>query len=107
MSKKSFPGELKDAWPEIFGEVEMNVIPLNYVVSITLTFKNDKVWEIEFLPETQKDEKAWAKFEEEVYEIVDSYDDEIEGIDFRLDTDRIKEDISKTTQAFLKNRRLK
>jgi gas vesicle protein len=102
---KTLPKDVVDLWPEIFGEVTLNVVPLIYVHTIEITFKNKKVWEIDF----KKNLKArnWDTFEKELKEIISQYEDEISEIDFRLDTDRIKKDITQHTKKFLNNRKLK
>jgi hypothetical protein len=102
---KTLPKDVVDLWPEIFGEVTLNVVPLIYVHTVEITFKNKKVWEIDF----KKNLKArnWDTFEKELKEIISQYEEEISEIDFRLDTDRIKKDMIKHTKKFLNNRKLK
>lgn len=102
---KTLPKDVVDLWPEIFGEITLNVVPFVYVHTIEITFKNKKVWEIDF----KKNLKArnWDSFENELKEIISQYEDEIFEIDFRLDTDRIKKDITRHTKKFLNNRKLK
>lgn len=102
---KTLPKEVVDLWPEIFGEVTLNVVPLVYVHTLEITFKNKKVWEIDF----RKNLKArnWDAFEKEIKEIISQYEDEIYAVNFRLDTDRIKKDISRHTKKFLNSRKLK
>jgi gas vesicle protein len=104
-SGKCLPDDVIRLWPEIFGEVTLNVVPLSYVHTIEITFKNTKVWEIDF----KKNLKAqnWETFEKEIKEVIRQYEDEIDKIDFRLDTDRIKKDMIKHTKKFLNNRKLK
>lgn len=104
-SGKTLPKDVIDLWPEIFGEVTLNVVPLIYVHMIEITFKNNKVWEIDF----KKNLKArnWDVFEKEIKDMIQEYEDEIMAIDFKLDTDRIKKDITKHTKKFLNNRKLK
>ena len=104
-SGKTLPKDVIDLWPEIFGEITLNVVPLIYVHTVEITFKNNKIWEIDF----KKNLKAqdWESFEKELKEIINQYEEEISAIDFRLDTDRIKKDIIKNTKKFLKNRNLK
>ena len=106
MSKgKQLPDDVINLWPEIFGEVTLNVVPLIYVHTVEITFKNSKVWEIDF----KKNLKAqnWDAFEKELKEIIIQYENDISEIDFRLDTDRIKKDMIKHTKKFLNNRKLK
>ena len=102
---KNLPDDVIRLWPEIFGEVTLNVVPLSYVHTIEITFKNTKVWEIDF----KKNLKAqnWEAFEKEIKEVIRQYEDEIDKIVFRLDTDRIKKDMIKHTKKFLNNRKLK
>jgi len=44
---KKFPKDVIEHWPEVFGEINLNVVPLRYLDSITIKFKNGKVWEID------------------------------------------------------------
>ncbi len=101
---KELPKDVIDRWPEVFGEIKLNVVPLQYLHSVRITFKNNKIWEIDF----EKDsERNWDNFEKQIKEIVSQYEDSIENIDFKLNTDKIKSDITKHTKKFLKNKKLK
>jgi hypothetical protein len=102
---KTLPQDVIDLWPEIFEDVELNVVPLNYVHLIEITFKNDKVWEIDFKKNLKV--QSWEAFEQELKTIIKNYEEEIRSIDFKLDTDKIKRDISRSTKRFLRNKRLK
>ena len=102
---KSLPKDVVDLWPEIFGEVTLNVVPLIYVHTIEITFKNKKVWEIDFRKNLKS--RNWDTFEEGLKEIISQYEDEIAEVDFRLDTDLIKKDITQRTKKFLNSRKLK
>jgi hypothetical protein len=101
---KSFPKDVIDRWPEVFGEVTLNVVPLSYLHAVKVTFKNNKIWEIEIKQESKAN---WDSFEKHMREMISEYEDRIESIDFRLDTDRIKKDIERNTKKFLNNRKLK
>jgi gas vesicle protein len=101
---KPLPKDVIDRWPEVFGEITLNVVPLQYLHAVKITFKNGKVWEIEI----EKDSKSnWDNFENQVKEIVSQYEDNIDNIDFKLNTDRIKKDITKHTKKFLNNKKFK
>lgn len=104
-SGKTLPKDVIDLWPEIFGEVTLNVVPLVYVHTIEITFKNSKVWEIDFKKNLKA--QSWDAFEKEIKEMIRQYEDEIVNINFKLDTDRLKKDITKHTKKFLNNRKLK
>jgi hypothetical protein len=100
-----FPKDVVEHWPEVFGEITLNVIPLKYLDSITVTFKNNKIWEIKVgSPQAQDD---WESFETNLKEMLSSYESEIENVDFKLDTERVKKDMIKNTNQFLRKKRLK
>lgn len=102
---KQLPKDVVDKWPEVFGEITLNVVPLTYLHAIRITFKNSKVWEIEINKNVR--EGGWDDLEVEIKEIVSEYESEIDNVDFSLDTERIKKDILKHTKKFLKNKKLK
>jgi hypothetical protein len=102
---KPFPKDVVEHWPEVFGEITLNVVPLKYLDSVTVTFKNTKVWEIKIgANQAQSD---WDSFEANLKEMLASYESEIENVDFKLDTERVKKDMIKNTNNFLKKRKLK
>ena len=98
---KKFPKDVIDHWPEVFGEINLNVVPLRYLDSVTVKFKNGKVWEINLAG------KNWEEFEPSLKDMLSTYESEIDNVDFKLDTERIKKDIQKNTNRFLKKRKLK
>ena len=103
---KKFPKDVIEHWPEVFGEITLNVVPIQYLESITVTFKNKKVWEID-LRDDDKAKGDWDSFEKHLKEMVSSYESEIDNVDFRLDTERVKKDVITNTNKFLKKRQLK
>lgn len=98
------PKEVIDCWPEVFGEVKLRVVPLRYLHAVLITFKDGKTWEVKVTIETQK--KGWDSFEESLSELFKTYESRIDNVDFKLDTDRVKKDIVKSTQKFLKKKKL-
>lgn len=98
------PKEVIACWPEVFGEVKLRVLPLRYLHAVLITFKDGKTWEIKVTQATQR--KGWDSFEESLSELFKTYERRIVDVDFKLDTDRIKKDIEKGTQQFLKKRKL-
>lgn len=105
MSKgKNFPKEVIEHWPEIFGEITLNVVPLQYLHSITVTFKNQKIWEVKI--NNRQVKNNWEEFESHLKEMLSSYESEIDNVDFKLDTERVKKDVIKTTNKFLKKKQL-
>lgn len=103
-SGKNFPKEVVDCWPEVFGEIKLNVLPLKYLQAVLVAFKDGKVWEIKVTTKTKKE--GWDSFERSLSELFKSYERRIDSIDFKLDTEKIKKDVEKTTKKFLKERKL-
>jgi hypothetical protein len=101
---RTLPKEVIQHWPEVFGEVELNVLPLRYLHSVLVNFRDGKTWEIKVTTETKR--KGWEQFQKTLAELCESYGAKIENVDFKLDTKRVKKDIEKSTQQFLKKKKL-
>lgn len=101
---RTLPKDVIDAWPEVFGEVKLHVLPLRYLNAVLITFKDGKIWEVKVTAETQR--KGWDSFESSLSELFKTYESRIDNIDFKLDTNRIKKDIERITQKFLKKKKL-
>ena len=99
---RKLPKDAIDHWPEIFGEVKLNVVPLRYLHTVSVKFKDGKEWEIKISAETKKN--GWAEFEKTLGELIESYKANIDSIDFRLDVAKVKVDIEKKTTKFLKKK---
>jgi hypothetical protein len=98
------PKEVIEHWPEIFGEIKLNVLPLKYLHAVIVNFKDGKTWEIRVTAQVKKD--GWESFEKNLSELVRNYEESIENVDFRLDTEKVKKDIKKSTDKFLKKKKL-
>ena len=98
------PKEVIAHWPEIFGEVKLTVLPLRYLHTVLVHFKDGKTWEIRVTTQTKR--TGWESFEKSLAELFDAYEEKINNIEFKLDTDRVKKDVEKSTLKFLKKRKL-
>lgn len=103
-SGKSLPREVVECWPEIFEDVKLRVVPLRYLHAVLVTFKDGKTWEIKVTAKTKK--AGWDSFEKTLSELFRTYERRIDNIDFKLDSERVKKDIKKSTEKFLKERKL-
>ena len=104
MSKKpskKLPKEVISHWPEVFEDVEIDVVPLEYLDSVRVQFTDGKVWDIDINTQKYKVEDL----ERSLDELFDQYQDHIKNVDFRLNTDKVKQDITNRTKKFLKLRR--
>lgn len=102
---RKLPKDVVDCWPEVFGEINLNVLPLRYLNAVIITFKDGKVWEIKITKEDQR--KGWETFENSMSELFRTYERRIDNLDFKLDTAAIKKDIENSTRKFLRKRKLK
>jgi hypothetical protein len=98
---KKLPPEVVDHWPEVFEDVDIDVVPLEYLDSIRVQFADGKIWDINI--DTTKNRVE--DLERSIDELFEQYQDHIQNVDFRLNTDKVKQDITKRTQKFLKLRR--
>ena len=87
----------------MFRDVELNVVPIKYLHSVRVQFSDGKIWDIDVGKSKLKDSPEAV--EKSLQDLFIEYEKNIEHIDFRLDTKKIKHDIQKRTASFLKKRR--
>lgn len=102
MPGKKLPRNVIDHWPEVFKDIEVKVVPLDYLDSIHVSFSNNDTWIIEFDKNT---ELTSASVSESLAQLFREYEDQIINVDFRLDTQKVKQDVQKRTRQFLKKRK--
>lgn len=98
------PNDVIAHWPEIFGDIKFNAVPLGYLNTVQIKFKDGKVWEIRITTKTKRN--GWQAFQKSMEELCRTYEHSIEEVDFKLDPDRVRKDIEKMTQKFLKRSKL-
>ncbi len=96
---KKLPADVIKQWPDVLKDIDIDVVPVEYLESIRVTFKDGKVWEID----TKKNSEN-TNIEQAMESLMEEYEDVIKSVDFRLDTVRVKQDIKKRTAQFLKKR---
>jgi len=93
-----------ESWPEVFEDVEIKAVPVEYVTSVTVKFNDGTVWEVEL--DTDKIHENGGNVadvvEETLESFFDEYDEYIEAVDFRLDTDRVIKEIKERVEVFMK-----
>lgn len=99
--KKQLPKEVIDHWPEVFKDVHIDVVPIEYLNSVRVEFVDGKIWDIDI----NTDKKPVKDLEKSLDDLFEQYQNVIKNVDFRLDTDKVKADITKRTKKFLKLRR--
>lgn len=91
-------------WPEVLDGVKLNSLPIQYLRSVHVNFKNSLIWEIVLTEETKKN--GWSEFERTLSNIMSEYEPIIENIEFKLDIKKVKRDVKKKTNKFLKKYKL-
>jgi len=106
MSRK-LPDEAIEQWPEVLADVEISVIPVEYLHAIYVTFDDGRVWEIEFDNRklNKNTEDVARAIEDDLEELFAEFEDVIVHVDFRLDTERVKNDIKRRTRIFMKKQK--
>lgn len=101
MTNKKLPIESSTNWDEILEQIEIKTVPLAYVKSIIVTFIDGNTWELDVAKEELEEDDT----EEILDSIVEEYDDDIDTIEFRLNIDKVRDDIQETTDKFLSKKK--
>jgi len=96
---KRLPDDVIRYWPEVFEGIDIHTLPLDYLTSITVKFKKGNVWEID----CNAKRETGVDLEKSISDMFKQYQKDINHVDFRLNTPKLKRDIEKRTRAFLKN----
>lgn len=101
------PPEVIEHWPEIFKDIEIKAVPLEYITAVVVTFDDGQTWEIDLSAENlgDDDEDLADVIDETLEAFFEEYDEYIESIDFRLNTQKVIDDIKKKVGSFLKKRK--
>jgi len=103
MAKKGrLPPDIVKAWPDVFKDIQIDVVPIEYLHSVKVYFTDGKIWDIDVKKSLSKPN---LDIETALTDLFDSYEDSIANIDFRLDTQKVKRDIKKRTEIFMKKRK--
>ena len=94
------PNEVIDHWPEILKDINIEVLPLEYLDSVIVTFSDGKIWEIDLTKNPHG-----VDMEDAIESLMEEYQDAIINVDFRLNTVRLKRDIQSRTKRFLKKKK--
>lgn len=105
MPKNKLPQEVISHWPEIFNDVEIKAVPIEYIHSVYVSFHDGKIWEIDMDKQKIQDGDDINKIESSLETFLEQYDDEILHVDFRLNTEKIVTDVKSRTKTFMKKRK--
>jgi hypothetical protein len=98
---KKLPTDVVQHWPEVLKDIDVKVVPIEYLAALRVTFKDKKVWEVDL----NRSKNLELTLEEVLEDFFEEYGDKIDTVDFRLDTIKVKTDIQKRTKVFMKKRK--
>jgi hypothetical protein len=98
--QNKLPQDVIDHWPEVLNDVDVSVVPLEYLHSMRILFTDGKIWEVDIQKSLEK--PSAANLETEIESLLEEYNDYIDNIDFRLNVEKVKHDITRRTKFFLK-----
>lgn len=104
ISGRTLPKEVADKWPEVLTGIKMNQVPLRYLDSVMVNFKDDKVWEICITAQTRS--KGWIEFNKIMDDFMKTYDHRVETVQYEINTVRLIKDIQLLTKKFLRKYKL-
>lgn len=87
-------------WQDIFAEIDIDILPVEYMNRILIHFKDKTTWDIDIKDSRTK--QPVDEIEKTLDDLFAEYDDRIENIDFRMDMDRLRDDLNKRVKRFLK-----
>jgi len=101
--KRPLNQNLIDQWPEILDEINLSAIPLAYLHSVVITFNDGNIWNVVLKKEHK--ESNGEKLSETLNDLFKNYEKQIQHVDFRLDIEKLKKDVIKTTNRFMKRKK--
>ena len=105
MPKNKLPPEVIEHWPEIFKDVEVAAIPIEYIHSVHVHFHDGKIWEIDMDKQNGSTGNDLTAIESSLETFLADNNDDIAHVDFRLNTAKVVQDVKDKTKSFMKKRR--
>ena len=102
-TKRPLNKNIVDQWPEVFEDVDLSAVPLPYLHSVLITFKDGRHWTVVLKDIDRKSNNG--EIPKNLYEFFQNHEDDIQNIDFRLDVEKLKKDVIKSTNKLLKRKK--
>lgn len=93
------PQHLVKQWPEVFEDLYMCTLPVEYLNNLEIQFNNGRVWHINI-----QEQLSLADSEEVAEKLIETfteYHEEIKAVDFHINVKQLKTDIAKETKKIL------
>ena len=93
------PRHLVKEWPEVFEDLYMNTMPVEYLEYVQLEFKNGRIWQIDI--KSQLKDSTLDAVATQLIKTLSEYRDEVVKLDFKVDVEKLKRDVGDSTKDFL------
>ena len=105
MPKNKLPPEVISQWPEVFTDVEIKAVPIEYIHSAHVYFHDGKIWQIDIDKQDISGTNDVNAIENSLETFLAEYNDQISHVDFRLNTSKVVADVKKRTKSFMTKRK--
>ena len=104
--KNKVSPEVTEQWPGVLDEIDINVVPIQYIKAVEVHFDDNTLWVMDIdRNKLGSDQDAADELEASLEELIEEYQDSITGVNFVVDIPKVKRDITKRTQIFLKKKK--
>ena len=93
------PENLIGEWPEIFEDMWISTMPVDYLHTLQIEFVNGRVWEINVNEKIGKEESELLS--KRLRETFIEYRDTIKNIQFQVNIEKLKKDVEQSTKDLL------
>lgn len=90
------PDNLVEEWPEVFEDVWIDTVPVSYLHSLQIEFKNGRIWE--FTVREKLTNQNAELISSKIKEMISEYHSTIRNVNLQLDVPKLKEDIKVSTK---------
>lgn len=97
--KKRFEDSTIESWPDVLKDIRIESIPTDYIEHIKINFIDGREWIIDV------NDNPDADYDAAIEELYQEYSNSIKTINFNINIEKIKKDIEKRTNIFLKKRK--
>jgi hypothetical protein len=103
--KNKLPPEVISQWPEIFNDIEIHAVPIEYIHTVHVHFHDGKIWQIDIDKTGMDNSNNVNAIENSLETFLEQYNNEISHVDFRLNTSKVVSDVKNRTKSFMKKRK--
>lgn len=103
--KNKLSSDVIKKWPEVLNSIDVKVVPIQYIKAVEVYFEDGNTWVLDIDPRSVDEDSAANELEATLEDLMNEYEDAIDGVNFVLDIDKVKRDIQKRTRQFMKKRK--